>query len=119
MTRLKSQLESLLFISAKPLSLPQLADLPAVLQEVISRLQTGEDLAKATIAEEIKIEERLEYIRDLLAKKLKCLFSQIIKQATSRTEIVVSFLAILEMMKQQDLVIEQAELFGEIEIYKI
>jgi chromatin segregation and condensation protein Rec8/ScpA/Scc1 (kleisin family) len=39
--------------------------------------------------------------------------------AQSKTEIVVSFLAMLELIKQKEVVVEQAELFGEIEINKI
>ena len=63
MTRLKSQLESLLFISAKPLSLPQLADL---LEVEVSAVET----AGAELAQEYQTEQRgLQIIKQ--GKKLQ------------------------------------------------
>lgn len=89
---------------------------PDILREVVSRWQPAEPLEEASIMDNIKIEDRIDFIRQQLSSKLKFVFSHVIEQASSKTEVIVSFLAILELMKQRDIIIEQAELFGEIEI---
>lgn len=75
-----------------------------------------EKLPEKTLEAKINIEDRIKMIKELLFKKLKFNFSKFIATAKSKTEVVVSFLAILELAKQQELVFEQDELFSEIYI---
>jgi len=56
----------------------------------------------------------IKAIRELLRGRQWARFSSLIRRARSRTEIVVSFLAVLEMVKQQRLRVTQEHLFGEI-----
>ncbi|MFH1412776.1 MAG: segregation/condensation protein A [bacterium] len=92
---------------------------PIVFKEIISRMQPIEFLEESLIQDNISIEDRIDYIKNMVADKLKFVFANIIEKANSKTEVIVSFLAILELLKQRDIIIEQTELFGEIKINKI
>ena len=51
-----------------------------------------------------------------LRRSSRASFRQLIADASSRLEVVVSFLALLELVKLRQVDIEQTESFGEIEI---
>ena len=85
--------------------------------ELLDRLQTKiEPLDEKSLVGKISIDERIDYIRELLTKKLRFSFSKFLETATSRTEVIVNFLAVLELAKQPELVFEQDELFSEIHV---
>lgn len=73
---------------------------------------------KKSIKETVKIEERIEQIRTLLKKTKQFQFSKLILKKSSRIEIVVSFLSVLELVKQGSIRISQSGCFQEINISK-
>lgn len=62
------------------------------------------------------VSEKIEYVRQRLAEQASLRFSELFAHATSRTEVVVTFLAMLELVRLRVVVISQLEEFGEIEI---
>lgn len=93
----------------------------ALLQEkflaLLGRLMVKEEkLDEKRLEPKISIDERIDHIRKLLAQKLRFSFSQFLKGAKSKTEVIVSFLAVLELAKQRELLFEQGELFSEIHV---
>ena len=60
------------------------------------------------------IGERMDHIRQLLSHRASLLFNHVIASAKNRAEIIVSFLAILELVKQRSIVAHQESLFSEI-----
>lgn len=80
------------------------------------RQQTQIILPEKKMEPEISIDDQIINIKQLIFNKIKVNFSKLIKAAATKTEVVVSFLAILELAKQQELFFEQVELFGEIYI---
>lgn len=102
------------FVPPKGLTAMLLADR---FKELLERFAAKEEpLAEKSLGIKISIEERIDYIRDMLSKKIRFSFSQFLKTASSRTEVIVNFLAVLELAKQRELVFEQDELFSEIHI---
>ncbi|MDD4412853.1 MAG: segregation/condensation protein A [Patescibacteria group bacterium] len=87
-----------------------------IFEDVIARSKPAEKITEATIEDHINIEDKINYIKDIVSKKINFYFSHFMKSAKSRTEVIVGFLAILELMKQRDIIIEQVDLFGEIEV---
>ena len=73
-------------------------------------------LPERTLEPKINIEEKIFMIRKLLGNKIKVNFSKILEKAENKTEVIVSFLAVLELVKQKELVFTQDELFSEINI---
>ncbi len=75
-----------------------------------------EKLEERTLEPKINIEEKISLIRKLLLNKIKVNFSKILRSVETKTEVIVSFLAVLELAKQHELVFDQEELFSEIHI---
>ncbi|OGO19997.1 MAG: hypothetical protein A2Z14_16525 [Chloroflexi bacterium RBG_16_48_8] len=64
----------------------------------------------------INIRDRIRVIVDELREKGRTTFGVLLTTAKSRLEIVISFLAVLELVKQHQVIVQQKEGFGEIEI---
>lgn len=75
-------------------------------------------LPQQVMAEVISITEKIEHIQKLIAEKVETSLASLIKDAKSKTEIVVTFLAVLELTKQRILTVEQSDIFSDIIIKK-
>ena len=73
-----------------------------------------EKLDEKTIISEVNIEERIVFIRGLVSRKIKINFTRFLKESKTKVEIIVSFLAILELVKQKELTFNQGDLFSDI-----
>lgn len=83
----------------------------AVALEEITRLP------KEIIKEVISISQKIKELQQYLGQKIEMKLSDAL-QKKSRTEIIVTFLAVLELVKQRILTVDQEELFAEILIKK-
>ena len=111
--------QSLLLDGFTPPTKVALADLPLICAEVIARLAPVEELGQGTICEHVNIDDKMSEVKFILTKKINFFFKDFVGKAKSKTEVIVGFLAILELMKQRELMIEQLATFGEIEISKL
>jgi len=96
-----------------------LQSLVEIIGEVLERLP--DDESTAIEREPIVLEDRINRIRMLLSKivEKQILFRSVIEHATSRAEVIVDFLAVLELIKSQEITAEQTEQFGEIYLIAI
>ena len=62
------------------------------------------------------VSDKIETLVKLIAERPRLKFSELFAAATSRTEVVVTFLAVLELIRMRQLTAVQDEPFGEIEI---
>lgn len=67
--------------------------------------------------EEISVNDRMNEILELLLEEGILFFSQLISQASSKSDIVVTFLSILELMKVKKIICVQTVNFDEIVIH--
>ncbi len=91
-----------------------LADLAEAMQRVLTGLP-DEVSAPDIVRRQFTIDEKIDLIRDVL-RQGRVSFGLLLSRASSRIEAIVTFLALLEMMKQGSAVVEQSGLFGEIMI---
>jgi len=92
-------------------------DLAAIFGEIIKKVKPEEEkLEEKRLEKKINIEDKILSIQKILLEKLNFNFSRILEKAESKTEIIVSFLAVLELIKQKDAEADQDDLFGEIMI---
>jgi len=68
--------------------------------------------------EEIHVDEQIEFIRTQLMKKKSVKFKNIMKILTSKLQVVVAFMALLEMFRNQEIKLEQKTPFSDIKIFK-
>lgn len=83
---------------------------------VINNLPTKEEVAKAQIKATISLEEMMHKLEKRIKQNLQVRFSELNLGETERKVVIVSFLAILELFKQGNLLIRQDRLFSDIEI---
>jgi len=60
------------------------------------------------------IDHKIRHIASLTNRRARVRFSRLIEDAKTRVEVIVTFLAVLEMIKRRQIHVEQARLFGEI-----
>jgi segregation and condensation protein A len=90
-----------------------LFDLVGALNAILKRFQ-GRTETRDIFEDRWTVSEKIEYIRTLLAAGHRFRFSELFGDATSRTEVVVTFLALLELIRLKRAVAAQSETFGEI-----
>lgn len=64
--------------------------------------------------EEVSLADKMTYIEDYIHKKNKFYFRELLEKQSSKVQIVVTFLAVLELMKTGTIGISQKELFDDI-----
>ena len=74
---------------------------------------------KEIVIDEIPIEQKQREILDLLEGKKYITFKEILIRGKSRLEIVVFFLALLELIRLKQIIARQSKLFGEVRIYPV
>lgn len=68
--------------------------------------------------DQFTIEEKIQYLKDLLYITPKVIFAEIFRNDTLRSEIAVTFLALLELIKNGYVLITQKKTFGDIIIVR-
>lgn len=69
--------------------------------------------------EEVSLPDKISYVSTTVKKRKKCKFKQLLEEAHSKVEVIVSFLAILELIKVGEIEVRQDATFGEIYIDSI
>lgn len=75
-------------------------------------------LPQVSMKKAISIQEKISHLKALVLQHVKLNWQKIMDSANDKTDIIVSFLAILELVKQKELSVEQEGLFNEITITK-
>lgn len=81
---------------------------------LIKRLEPFFALRQASLERVVSVEERIRDIHEAIMKRAKFVFSDVVGLAKNRAEVVVSFLALLELVKQRIVKVQQSQVFEEI-----
>jgi len=93
-----------------------MVDLLRALRDVLSRTDTAAPLE--ITPEEINVGQRIVMLMDRLAAESPVEFSQLFGNATRRVEVIVTFLALLELLRRRLATARQSEAMGPIMIYR-
>ncbi len=93
-------------------------ELYAAILTVLKGLKELDNLPKAKLKEAISIQEKIDHLRNFLSTKIETKLSDLIATAKNRGEIIVTFLALLELIKQKIFVADQEALFADVVIKK-
>jgi len=96
----------------------QKKEMALIFKELLGRIRPPEKLKEETLDRKINIEEKILYIQEMLMDRIKISFNKVLDTANNKTEVIVSFLAMLEMMRQREVILDQDKMFGEIVIQK-
>ncbi len=92
-----------------------LFDLINAVNKILKRVNQREDL-RDIFEDKWTVSEKIDEIVGRIRTRSSVRFSSLFASATSRTEVVVTFLALLELIRLKQVVAVQSEHFGEIEI---
>lgn len=90
--------------------------LAEVYGDVIDRVETVIKLPKAAIRKAITLKEKMAALTEVLKTQAELSFNSLLGQHTDKVEIVVTFLAILELIKQNTVVVKQSHKYSDITI---
>jgi len=107
-------------VDAKNLPLAEVSifDLINAFSDVL-RKASARDGFSEIIEEKYTVSDKIEEILYTLRDRSELIFGDLFAQAQSRTEIVVTFLALLELIRLQRLKVRQDSAFGEIHVIKV
>jgi segregation and condensation protein A len=105
------------FESETPPPRPEVSifDLLNAVNGILKRFSAREDL-REIFDDKWTVSEKIEQLVAIIRERGQVRFSELFAAATSRSEVVCTFLALLELIRLRQLVCAQPEAFGEIEI---
>jgi segregation and condensation protein A len=92
-------------------------DLLNAVNSILKRFNQRQD-ARDIFEDKWSVSEKIELLRSEIMRLPSMKFSSLFAQASSRTEVVVTFLAVLELIRLKVIEALQTENFGEIEIVR-
>ncbi|HBG81628.1 TPA: hypothetical protein DDW69_02185 [candidate division CPR2 bacterium] len=90
-----------------------------IFKSVLNKMPDPEKLPEKSVIKQVTLEEKYAEIESILKKNKTIELSAILKEMKSKIEIVITFLAILEMVKQKVVVVKQSSNFSEVSIIKV
>ena len=66
----------------------------------------------------VTLEEQIDYILDFFSRRSEATFYELVKDMVEKIRVVVTFIALLEMIRSKQIVVRQAEAFGEVSIMR-
>ena len=100
---------------AQPLDDANIFDLIRAFQGVIQRFEETNDLGDI-VDDRFTVSDKIEILLETTQPGQRKLFTSLFDEATTKSEIIVTFLAVLELMKMNQFKIIQDGLLGEIHI---
>ena len=103
--------------SERPLSEVSIFDLINAFQKALKRVGKTEDY-REIFEENYTVSDKIDFVLKMTVSRVALKFSELFASAATRTEIVVTFLALLEWIRLKQIGIAQSEQFGEIELVR-
>lgn len=84
--------------------------------KLLNKLKPVKPLPETTIDHTVSVKQTIDRIWSWLKKSKKFSFKKYIGESKNRTELIVSFLALLDLLKEKDIIIRQVNSFDDMEI---
>lgn len=108
------------FLGAPPTFVPPKGVTPTVLHRhyvsLLGAIPVKERVIEEHVEEVVSIEERIAALQDSLRVRAELSFRELTAVSGDRMDVIVSFLAVLELVKQSFVIVEQGSSFGDIRI---
>ncbi len=86
---------------------------------VIDKIKPIIKLPKKTMRKVVSLREKIEHLSHRLKTQAEFYFHDILEEKENSSEIIVSFLAMLELVKQRKVIVEQPESFSDIIVKRL
>jgi len=105
-----------IFNPPKSLTADRLRDL---FRGVLKDLEPWVSLPREVMVKTISIKERIANIQELISRGVNTSFRELLKGTKSKTEVIVTFLALLELVKQRSIAVVQEGIFDDIVVKRM
>lgn len=92
--------------------------LQKVMEKVIKEIEPIVRIPKRILRRTISIRDKINQVREFIMERITTNFNDLVQSTQDKTEAIITFLALLELVKQRVITVEQEELYGEINIEK-
>lgn len=103
------------FVPAKSLTQQKIN---SIFIRIKKELEIINKIPQKTMEKVVSIKEKIKYIKELILQRENFNFSELIQDVGNKTEMIVSFLGLLELIKQKDVEASQTNAFEEILVIK-
>lgn len=86
---------------------------------VLGEIPVFEILPEKEVAAIITLEEKITHLKYSLTERVESTFAEMITSAQNRVEVIVSFLALLELIKQRFVHVKQEKFFSDIHVKRL
>jgi segregation and condensation protein A len=90
--------------------------LMAAMQAALARAETLEESLEVARPRQLTIDDQMGVLRERLGRRRPFLFAEALRNPKDRTEVAVTLLALLELIKRREAQASQARMFGPIEV---
>lgn len=94
-------------------------NLRLTIKQLISFFEKQERREEKKMKTVVSISEKISSIRTFLKKSEEVSFASLLQRSESKVEVVVTFLALLELIKKKDIIVKQKELFSDMTIQQM
>ncbi len=91
-------------------------DLTAIAQEVFLNIEDKQDLDTVLSGHKVTLRQKISMIANRLKENDGITFYQLLSESPHRVDVVITFLAVLELIKRHLIQVRQSNLFDDIEI---
>ena len=105
-------------VAERPLGEVSVFDLINAFNGILKRLNQREDL-REIFEENYSVSDKIDLIMKITGSGVPLKFTELFASSSSRTEIVVTFLALLELIRLKQLRVVQEGAFGDIELQRV
>jgi segregation and condensation protein A len=93
-----------------------LVDLLGAFRDVLKNLKTD---VREIVHDEVPLEAKIRSILDFMGENPRASFRDLLARETTRRGLIVTFLALLELIRLKRIAARQADTFGEIRLYRL
>lgn len=94
-------------------------DLRSIFEEILKRIEYITKLPEKIMERAVSLKEMVDGIRTTLSKMQKMSFKEMMGEAKCKADVVVCFMALLELIKSGEAAVSQSGIFDEIEVEKV
>ncbi len=103
----------------RPLGDVSVFDLINAFNNILKRIATKSEDLREIFEENFTVSDKIDFIMKMTSSGVPLKFTELFASAASRAEIVITFLALLELVRLKQLKCVQPEVFGEIELRRV
>ncbi|MBB5039047.1 segregation/condensation protein A [Prosthecobacter dejongeii] len=92
-------------------------DLIRAFQKVLKRFENSTDI-REIVSDRYSVADKIEHLLEAIPMGERVRFDSLFSSAASRVEVIVTFLAMLELMKLNHLMVEQEQMLGDIVVIR-